>query len=44
MERHVDDATAMRDYVNRLGKAAQYLLSLVNDILDMSKCRPARSI
>lgn len=42
MERHVDDATAMRDYVNRLGKAAQYLLSLVNDILDMSKLQAGK--
>lgn len=42
MERHVDDATAMRDYVNRLGKAALYLLSLVNDILDMSKLQAGK--
>lgn len=42
MERHVDDATAMRDYVNRLGKAAQYLLSLVNGILDMSKLQAGK--
>ena len=42
MERHVDDATAMRDYVKRLGKAAQYLLSLVNDILDMSKLQAGK--
>ena len=33
---------AMRDYVNRLGKAAQYLLSLVNDILDMSKLQAGK--
>ena len=42
MERHVDDAAAMSDYVNRLGKAAQYLLSLVNDILDMSKLQAGK--
>lgn len=42
MERHVDDSAAMRDYVGRLGKAAQYLLSLVNDILDMSKLQAGK--
>ena len=42
MERHVDDAAAMRDYVGRLGKAAQYLLSLVNDILDVSKLQAGK--
>ena len=42
MERHVDDGVAMRDYVGRLGKAAQYLLSLVNDILDVSKLQAGK--
>lgn len=42
MERHVDDAAVMRDYVGRLGKAAQYLLSLVNDILDVSKLQAGK--
>lgn len=42
MERHVDDGVAMRDYVDRLGKAAQYLLSLVNDILDVSKLQAGK--
>ncbi len=37
MERHIDDREAMAGYVSRLGKAAQYLLSLVNDILDVSR-------
>lgn len=37
MERHLDDREAMKGYVRKLGKAAQYLLSLVNDILDVSK-------
>lgn len=42
MERHVDDTDAMREYVGRLGKAAQYLLSLVNDILDVSKLQAGK--
>lgn len=42
MERHIDDAEAMREYVGRLGKAAQYLLSLVNDILDVSKLQAGK--
>lgn len=42
MERHVDDGVVMRDYVDRLGKAAQYLLSLVNDILDVSKLQAGK--
>ena len=42
MERHIDDREAMAGYVARLGKAAQYLLSLVNDILDMSKLQAGK--
>lgn len=42
MERHIDDAEAMREYVGRLGKAAQYLLLLVNDILDVSKLQAGK--
>ncbi|WP_302963850.1 ATP-binding protein [uncultured Adlercreutzia sp.] len=42
MERHIDDREAMAGYVGRLGKAAQYLLSLVNDILDMSKLQAGK--
>ncbi|WP_304426465.1 hybrid sensor histidine kinase/response regulator [uncultured Adlercreutzia sp.] len=42
MERHMDDAEAMAGYVGKLGKAAQYLLSLVNDILDVSKLQAGK--
>ncbi len=42
MERHIDDKEAMAGYVSRLGKAAQYLLSLVNDILDVSKLQAGK--
>ena len=42
MERHIDDTEAMRGYVGKLGKAAQYLLSLVNDILDVSKLQAGK--
>lgn len=42
MERHVGDREAMEDYVRKLGKAAQYLLSLVNDILDVSKLQAGK--
>ncbi len=37
MARHMDDRSAMESYVQKMGKAAEYLLSLVNDILDVSK-------
>lgn len=42
MERHIDDQEAMRGYVGRLDKTAQYLLSLVNDILDVSKLQAGK--
>ena len=42
MERHVGDKEAMEGYVRKLGKAAQYLLSLVNDILDVSKLQAGK--
>lgn len=38
----LDDREAMKGYVQKLGKAAQYLLSLVNDILDVSKLRAGK--
>lgn len=37
MERHIDDRGALVGYIHKMDKAAQYLLSLVNDILDVSK-------
>lgn len=37
MARHIDDKAALKGYIQKMGKAAEYLLSLVNDILDVSK-------
>ncbi len=42
MERHMDDKQAMEGYVKKLGRAATYLLSLVNDILDVSKLQAGK--
>lgn len=37
MSRHMDDKEKMSDYLKQSSSVAQYLLSLVNNILDMSK-------
>ncbi|WP_251213170.1 hybrid sensor histidine kinase/response regulator [Adlercreutzia murintestinalis] len=42
MERHLDDNVAIAGYVQKMNKAAQYLLSLVNDILDVSKLQAGK--
>lgn len=42
MERHLDDRESMAIYVQKLGRTAQYLLSLVNDILDVSKLQAGK--
>ena len=42
MENNLDDEAAMRGYVKKLGNAAKYLLSLVNDILDVSKLQAGK--
>ena len=42
MERHADDPAAMEGYVRKLGATARYLLSLVNDILDVSKIQAGK--
>ncbi len=42
MTRHLDEPSVMQDYVRKLGNAAQYLLSLVNDVLDVSKLQAGK--
>ncbi len=42
MENNLDDKAAMRGYMQKLGNAAKYLLSLVNDILDVSKLQAGK--
>lgn len=44
MESNLDDSEAMKGYVSKLGKAAQYLLALVNDILDVSKLQAGKVV
>ncbi len=42
MKLHTDDKEKMNDYLEKSGNTAQYLLSLINDILDMSKLQAGK--
>ncbi len=42
MERHVGDKEAMEEYVRKMGRSVHYLLSLVDDILDVSKLQAGK--
>lgn len=42
MARHVDDADAMEGYIRKMRKSAEYLLSIVNDILDVTKLQAGK--
>ena len=34
---HVDQPEVVKDYLTKIGTASQHLLSLINDVLDMSR-------
>ena len=34
---HVDQPEAVKDYLTKIGTSSQHLLSLINDVLDMSR-------
>ena len=36
-ENHIDDKTAVQDYLRKIGQSSNHLLSLINDVLDMSR-------
>lgn len=42
MLQHIDDSEKLRGYMQKASNAAQYLLALVNDILDMSKLQAGK--
>ena len=39
---HVDDAEKMRDYLDKISTSSNHLLSLINDVLDMSRIESGR--
>lgn len=42
MERNIDDKKKMSGYIARMNSTAQYLLTILNDILDLSKIQAGR--
>ncbi len=42
MKLHIDEKEKLEDYLDKSGNTAQYLLSLINDILDMSKLQAGK--
>ncbi len=42
MKLHIDEKDRLKDYLEKSGNTAHYLLSLINDILDMSKLQAGK--
>lgn len=42
MREHLDEPERMREYLRKSGTAAQYLLTLVNDVLDLAKLQAGK--